>query len=68
MAIKKSAKETVKNTIENTVKVFNRVELKDAKEGIHTVFHKYGVTTFTNGIAEVEAKISEELEALGLLK
>lgn len=44
------------------------VVLVNAKQGIHTVYHRLGATEFADGVAKVSAEVKKELKEIGLIK
>jgi phosphotransferase system IIB component len=44
------------------------VELKEAKDGVHTIFAKDGHAIFVNGVAKVKEEVAKELKELGFIK
>lgn len=46
-----------------------KVELLEIKKGTtNTVYHKLGMTSFVDGVAEVSVEIATELKEIGLVK
>lgn len=67
MAKAKEAVQTVENDIKEIIKKV-KVELKEIKEGIHTIFLKGKSVEFKDGTAEVEKDIAGELKTADLIK
>lgn len=67
MAKAKEALQTVENDIKEIIEKV-KVELKEIKEGIHTIFLKGKSVEFKDGTAEVEKDVADELKAADLIK
>lgn len=68
MAKLAKAKEAIVKEEKDLVLELVKVELKNANEGVHTVFCKSGVVNFINGVAEVNKELVAELTETGLIK
>jgi hypothetical protein len=44
------------------------VELLEVKKGTHTIYHKLGVTSFNDGMAEVTEEVAAVLKEAGMVK
>lgn len=60
-------KKAVEKIVDKVVGIVE-VELKDAKEGVHTIFTSAGIAEFENGAAKVKDAVAQELKQLGLIK
>lgn len=67
MAKAKEAVQTVENDIKEIIKKV-KVELKEIKEGIHTIFLKGKSVEFKDGTAEVEKDVADELKTADMIK
>ncbi len=57
----------VKEVIEEVISNI-KVELLEIRKGVDYIAHKFGMTKFEDGVAEVNVEVATELKACGLVK